>query len=232
MAAPPVPSLPKVILATLSLAVWPALILLIAGDWRWPEGWVFGGWFLAMCISTIAWLYRNDPALLAERSRRPGSGGQSRRDQVIVYLVMLGFLAWIALMPLDARRFHWTPPLPLAVQVIGGALLLVPWFFLFRAVVDNPYASALVRIQSERGHRVVSTGVYGLVRHPMYLGGILMFVGGPLLTGAAWALAAAAVLSPLLVVRIAEEERLLAAELPGYDDYRRRVRYRLVPFLW
>ncbi len=223
---------PKLILATLSLVLWPALILFLASDWRWPEGWIFGGWFLAMCVSTIVWLYRNDPALLAERSRLPGSGGQSRRDTIIVYLVMLGFIAWIVLMPLDARRFHWTPPLPLALKVVGGALLAVSWFFLFRSLTDNPFASALVRIQTEREHRVVSTGVYSLVRHPMYLGGILMFVGGPLVTGAASALAASMALSPLLVVRIIEEEALLAAELPGYDDYRRRVRYRLVPFVW
>jgi protein-S-isoprenylcysteine O-methyltransferase Ste14 len=185
-----------------------------------------------MCVSIIAWLYRNDPALLAERYRRPGTGGQSRRDQIIVYIVMLGFLAWIVLMPLDARRFHWTPPLPLAAKLVGGALLGVSWFFLFRACTDNPFASALVRIQSERAHRVISTGVYGLVRHPMYLGGLLMFIGGPLLTGAASALAAAVVMSPLLVMRIIDEERLLAAKLPGYDDYRGGVRYRLLPFVW
>jgi protein-S-isoprenylcysteine O-methyltransferase Ste14 len=232
MRMPTPPSPLKLILSTLSFLLWPALILFLAGDWRWPEGWIFGGWFLAMCVSIIAWLYRHDPALLAERYRRPGTGGQSRRDTLIVYLVMLGFIAWIVLMPLDARRFRWTPPLPLAVKVVGGTLLAVSWLFLFRACTDNPFASTLVRIQSERAHRVVSTGVYGLVRHPMYLGGLLMFVGGPLLTGAASALAAAVVLSPLLVMRIIDEETLLAAELPGYDDYRGRVRYRLLPFVW
>jgi protein-S-isoprenylcysteine O-methyltransferase Ste14 len=226
------PSPPRLILSTLALVVWPALILFLAGDWRWPEGWIFGGWFLAMCVSIIVWLYRNDPALLAERSRIPGTGGQSRRDTIIVYLVMLGFIGWLVLMPLDARRFRWTPPLPLPVKGVGGALLALSWFFLFRACTDNPFASTLVRIQTERAHRVVSTGVYRLVRHPMYLGALLMFVGGPLVTGAASALADIVVLLPLLVVRIIEEEKLLAAELPGYDDYRRRVRYRLLPFVW
>jgi hypothetical protein len=81
MSTPTRLSPPKLILATLSLVVWPALVLFLAGDWRWPEGWIFGGWFLAMYASTIAWLYREDPALLAERYRIPGSGGQSRRDQ-------------------------------------------------------------------------------------------------------------------------------------------------------
>ena len=100
MPTPPSPL--KLILSTLSFLLWPALILFLAGDWRWPEGWIFGGWFLAMCVSIIAWLYRHDPALLAERYRRPGTGGQSRRDTLIVYLMMLGFIAWMVLMPLDA----------------------------------------------------------------------------------------------------------------------------------
>ena len=202
------------------------------GDWRWREGWIFGGWFLAVCASTIAWLYRKDPALLAERYRKPGSGGQSRRDQIIVYLLVLGFIVWIVLMPLDARRFGWTPRQPLAVEVIGGALLALSWLLLFRSFTDNTFLSPLARIQTERGHRVVSTGVYGLVRHPMYLGAILMFVGGPLVTGAASALAVGVALSLLLAVRIVEEEKMLAMALSGYDDYRRRVRYRLLPFVW
>jgi protein-S-isoprenylcysteine O-methyltransferase Ste14 len=90
----------------------------------------------------------------------------------------------------------------------------------------------LVRVQTERAHRVVSTGVYGVVHHPMYLGAILMFVGAPVLIGAASALIVGAALSLLLAARIVDEEKLLALELAGYDDYRRRVRYRLVPFVW
>ena len=222
----------KLALTALYLCLWPALILLLAGDWRWPEGWIFSLWFLAVCASTIAWLYRHDPALLAERYRRPGSGGQSRRDTVVVYLLMIGFAAWAALMPLDGRRFHWTPPLPVALEVAGGVLLALAWLFLFRAFVDNTFLSPLVRIQTEREQHVVSTGVYGLVRHPMYLGAICMMVGAPLLTGAASALAVGLALSLLLAVRAVDEERLLAVDLPGYEDYQRRVRYRLLPFIW
>ena len=219
-------------MTALYLLFWPALILLLAGDARWPEGWIFDGWFLGVCASTIGWLYRRDPALLAERYRRPGTGGQSPRDKMIVYFLLLGFIAWIVLMPLDARRFHWTPPFPFAVKVAGGAFLLLSWVFLFRSFTDNTFLSPLVRIQTERQHRVVSTGVYAVVRHPMYLGAILMFLGGPLLVGAATALAIGVALSLLLAGRIVGEEKLLAVELPGYDEYRRRVRHRLVPFVW
>jgi protein-S-isoprenylcysteine O-methyltransferase Ste14 len=135
-------------------------------------------------------------------------------------------------MPLDARRFRWTPPLPLAVEVVGCVLLALSWLLLFRSFTENTFLSPLVRIQRERAHRVVSTGVYGIVRHPMYLGAVLMFVGGPLVTGAASALAVSAALALLVVVRILDEEKLLTRELAGYDDYRRRVRYRLIPFVW
>ena len=214
------------------LLVWPALVLFLAGDWTWPEGWIFGGWFVAVGASTVAWLSRRDPGLLAERYRLPGTGGQSRRDRIIVYVLTVGFIIWIALMPLDARRFHWTPRLPLAVELVGDALLGLSWLLLFRSFTDNTFGSALVRVQTERGHRVVSTGVYGWVRHPMYLGATLMFVGGPLVTGAISALVVGLALAVLLAVRSLDEEALLARELPGYAEYRRRVRYRLVPFVW
>src|SRR5690242_18985348 len=98
-------------------------MLVLAGDWRWLPGWIVGGWFVAVSASTITWLARRDPGLLAERYRMPGTGGQSRRDQRIIYLVTVGFVAWIALMPLDARRFHWTPPLPLVVALVGEVFL-------------------------------------------------------------------------------------------------------------
>ncbi len=216
----------------LYLLAFPTLLMLLAGDWRWPAGWIFGGWFVALCAGAIGWLYRKDPALLAERYRKPGTGGQSRRDQVIVYLLFAGFLGWIVLMPLDGRRFHWTPPLPLAVAIAGGVLLALSAFFFLRAFMDNTFLSPRVRVQAERKQEVVSTGVYGFVRHPMYLGALLMFVGGALVTRAASALALAVALGVLLAVRIVDEEKLLMRELAGYEDYRRRVRWRLLPYLF
>lgn len=216
----------------LYLLAWPLVMLFLAGNWRWREGWIFGGWFLAVCISSLAWLYRHDPALLAERYRLPGSGGQSRRDAVIVALLVVGFVLWIVLMPLDAARFRWSPRQPVVVEIAGLGLLGASWFLLFRSLTDNTFASPLARIQRERDHHLVSTGVYGLVRHPMYLGAILMFMGGPLVTGAQSALVVGAALSLLLAVRIVGEEALLVRELTGYDAYRQRVRYRLIPYVW
>jgi protein-S-isoprenylcysteine O-methyltransferase Ste14 len=214
------------------LAAWPTLIFVLAGDGRWVEGWLFAAWFLGLSATVIVWLYRKDPALLAERYRRPGSGGQKGRDRAVVYALMVGFAAWTVWMPLDARRFGWTAPLPVGLKVAGGTLLAVSAFLLFRAFHDNTFLSALVRIQTERKQRVVSSGVYGFVRHPMYLGAILMFVGAPLLLGAATGLGLAAAMTLLLAFRVVGEERVLADELEGYAEYRRRVRYRLVPFIW
>jgi protein-S-isoprenylcysteine O-methyltransferase Ste14 len=216
----------------LYLAAWPALMFLLAGGAGWVEGWLFAAWFLGLCGTVIVWLYRKDPALLAERYRRPGSGGQTAGDQAIVYGLAAGFAAWIVLMPLDARRYGWTPAPPVGLRAVGGALLCASALLLFRSFHDNTFLSPLVRVQTERKQRVVSTGVYGFVRHPMYLGAVLMFAGAPLLLGSATALAIAAMMTLLLAVRIVGEERVLAGELEGYEEYRKRVRYRLLPPVW
>jgi protein-S-isoprenylcysteine O-methyltransferase Ste14 len=214
------------------IAAWPTLMFAMAGDRHWLEGWLFTLWYVGLCATVIGWLYRRDPALLAERYRKPGSGGQKGWDQVVVYAIVVGFAAWIVVMPLDARRYGWTRSFPVAGQGLGGALLLTSAFLLFRSFRDNTFLSPLVRIQTERKQQVVSTGVYGFVRHPMYLGALLMFVGTPLLLGSAVGLALAAGMTLLLAFRIVREERVLADELEGYSDYRKRVRFRLLPFIW
>ena len=135
-------------------------------------------------------------------------------------------------MPLDARRFGWTPGGSLRLKALGGSLLMLSSFFLFRAFHDNTFLSGVARIQSERKQRVVSTGVYGVVRHPMYLGMVLMFVGAPLLLGSRFGLVIAIAVTLLLAVRITREERLMAEAFDGYQEYCRNVRYRLLPFVW
>jgi len=216
----------------LYLLVWPALIFVLAGDWRWIEGWLFGGWFVALCSTCIVWLYRKDPALLAERYRKPGTGGQQAWDKFVVYTIVLGFVAWIVVMPLDAKRFGWTPRFPWWLEACGAAMLASSSFLFFRSFTDNTFLSPLVRVQTERQQHVVSSGVYGFVRHPMYLGAILMFAGAALLLGSRLGLLVGIALSVLLAARSVGEEKLLASELEGYDAYKKRVRYRLFPFLW
>ncbi len=127
-----------------------ALPLWLSGDWRWVEGWIFCIWWASFMLASVLWLRYRDPALLAERMRMPGSGGEARSDVAILIAVKLCSMAWMVVPPLDVR-FNWTPRLPLWSEACGGILLLVGTFFMFRALTDNTFASQLVRIQTERG---------------------------------------------------------------------------------
>ena len=222
----------KVVSAFLFILIFPAFILILSGNYFWPEGWIFSIWLLLLCYSTILYLYRKDPALLAERYKQPGAGNQERWDRYVVYGLVIGFVLWVIIMPLDAQRFGWSPVFPVWVKVLGGAGLIGSFFLFFRAYTDNTFLSPLVRIQEDRNQRVVSTGVYGFVRHPMYLGGSLMFVGAPLLLGSFFGVLAGLALTILLMARILGEEAMLIRDLEGYREYTQNVRYRLIPFLW
>jgi len=123
----------QLVAAALYLAAWPGALLLLGGDPRWIEAWIFAAWFFTFFAVVIAYLYVRDPALLAERHRPAGSGGQSVWDRVWVSATLVAFIGWIAVIPLDARRFHWLPFHSLALELVGGALLAVSSFLVFRA---------------------------------------------------------------------------------------------------
>lgn len=223
----------RLIATVLYLLAYPVLILGLGGDRRWAEGWIFSIWFVSFCIATIVYLYYNDPALLAERYRRPGKGsGEQSWDRYFIYAIGILFMAWFVVMPLDARRFDWSPDFPLWLVLTGAALLGAATFFMFRAYTDNTFLSPLVRIQSERQQRVVSTGVYGIVRHPMYLGAICLMLGAPLFLSSLAGLALAGLMIALVIARIVGEEKVLLSGLEGYQDYRNKVKYRLIPHIW
>jgi protein-S-isoprenylcysteine O-methyltransferase Ste14 len=222
----------KLVFTFLFILVFPALILALSGDLFWPAGWIFCLWFVLLCFSTILYLYRKDPALLEERYKKPGTGNQEGWDRYVVYGLMIGFTLWIVIMPLDAKRFGWSPAFPLWLTTLGGAGLAGSFFLFFRSYTDNTFLSPLVRVQEERKQQVVSTGVYAFVRHPMYLGGILMFLGTPLLLGSYGVLLVGTALTILLMARIRKEEEMLERELGGYRDYMQNVSYRLIPFIW
>jgi len=135
-------------------------------------------------------------------------------------------------MPLDAKRYGWTEYFPLWLKFVGGIFLLISFFFFSRSYAENTFVSPLIRIQKERGQQVITTGVYSIVRHPMYLGGALLFIGAPLLLGSLFGIAAGLLVVFLLVGRIIGEEKMLEDELEGYAEYKRKVRYRLIPYIW
>ena len=222
----------KIILAFLYILLFPALLFVISGDFTWPEGWIFSIWFLGLCYTTILYLYRKDPALLEERYKQPGTGNQEGWDRYVVYGLLVGFILWFFVMPLEVKRFGLSAGFPLWLKFFGGAALAGSFFLFFRSYTDNTFLSPLVRIQKDREQQVVSTGVYGFVRHPMYLGATLMFFGAPLLLGSCYGLLAALALTALLMARILGEEEMLARELEGYREYTQKVRYRLFPGLW
>ena len=141
-------------------------------------------------------------------------------------------VVWFIIMPLDAKRYGWTPYFPLWLKVLGGVALLPSLYLIYRSTVENTFLSTLVRIQTERKQQVISTGVYGFVRHPLYLGCLLMLLGAPLLLGSIYGLIISLIAFFVLVGRIIGEEKMLVNELEGYEDYKKSVIYRLIPFIW
>jgi protein-S-isoprenylcysteine O-methyltransferase Ste14 len=208
-----------------------AVLFVSAGTVRWPAAWVFlaemGGFGVAIGL----WLARRDPALLAERLSTGFQAAQKTWDKVFMATVFVLWTSWLVLMALDAVRFGWSQ-MPVWAQAIGAILIALCMYVACLTFRENSYAAPVVKIASERGHRVVSSGPYAYVRHPMYAGALLFFIGTPLLLGSWYGLAAAPALIAVLAARAVMEERMLADELPGYRDYAMRVRCRLIPGLW
>jgi protein-S-isoprenylcysteine O-methyltransferase Ste14 len=216
----------------ITILFFPAIVLFASGDWRWLEGWIFALWFVAMILSATIYLAMRDPALLAERSRVRFAENQKGWDRYVLVTFSVLMLAWFIVMPLDARRFKWSPDFPAWLKVLGGLMLIPSLYLIFKSTAENTFASTMVRIQKERKQKVVSTGVYGIVRHPMYLGAVLMMFGAPFLLGSIWGLIIGAIGFCLLIGRIIGEEKMLINELEGYSEYMDRVHYRLIPFVW
>lgn len=222
----------QIIYMIISVLLFPAFILFLAGDWFWIEGWIFSIWFLVMTLSVGIYLHLNDPALLAER-QKVHSDDQKGWDKYFLWVAYLSLVAWIVIMPLDAKRYGWTTIyFPVWLKVLGGMALLPALYLLFQSVAENTFASTLVRIQTERKQHVISSGVYGFVRHPMYLGNTFMLVGAPLMMGSSYALIIGLIAIFLMAGRIIGEEKMLVNELAGYADYKKKVKYRLIPFVW
>lgn len=193
----------------LTVLFFPALTLLLAGNWRWVEGWLFALWFVVMIDFSLIYLYWKDPALLAERTQAPGSANQKAWDKLLMSAILIVAIFWLVVMPLDAGRFQWSPTFPLWLKIVGAIALFPALYLIERTVIENTYLSAMVRTQSERKQQVVTTGVYGFVRHPLYLGVTLMLFGAPLLVGSVCGFILSTISLLLLVIRIGGEEQML-----------------------
>jgi protein-S-isoprenylcysteine O-methyltransferase Ste14 len=209
-----------------------ALIMIPAWNFKWLEGWTFSLWWVLMIVLTLVYMYRKDPELLAERSKPVGEGSHKKWDAILLSLIYLLAIAWLVMMPLDTVRFHWSPAFPLWLKIIGGLLLVPALYFIYKATADNTFLSARVRIQDDRKQHVITTGTYAFVRHPLYFGCVCLILGGPLLLGSLVGLGLSILAVTTLVVRIVGEEKMLVNELEGYAEYKKKVKYRLIPFIW
>ena len=213
------------------MAVLAAILFAAAGTLDWPSGWTYLGVFAAMSLGISLWLAEADPDLLRERLASPYQKGQKAFDRVFLSVVMVVYLGWTALMGLDARRLGWSH-VPLAAQGLGAVVIVLTYIGVAWVFATNSFAAPVIRVQAERGQTVIDTGPYAWVRHPMYAFALPQFVGAPLLLGSWWGLAIVPVAYLGLAWRIFGEEAMLRQELAGYEDYARRVRFRLLPGVW
>ena len=212
-------------IATIGIVMfWPA------GTLEWPAGWVYLAIIAAYYWVTVVYLNRVNPEVIVHRMRF-GAAGTKRWD--IVWLTVFSplFIGIYVVAGLDAMRYEWSS-MPVWLWPLGIALFVLGAWLLDWSMGVNPHFEKTVRIQADRGHRVIDTGPYAYVRHPGYVGLFGWMLGTPLLLGSWCALGPAAVASIATVVRTALEDRTLHAELHGYEAYAARVRYRLVPGIW
>jgi len=210
-------------------ALWFGLLFGAAGRLEWPRAWIYAGFsLLGLALNSVVVLCKN-PELIAERWKR--HKGTKRFDKVFMVLYVPTTIALPVVAGLDAVRFGWSA-LPGWTLWPGVLLLLLSIPPIAWAMATNPHLETTVRIQHDRGHKVITTGPYAIVRHPMYVGAILNLAGVPLVLGSAWAYVPAGLAVLIFLCRTALEDRTLRRELPGYEDYTQRTRYRLAPGVW
>ena len=221
----------SLIRTVLWLALLAILLFVPAGTVNWTGAWIFLIETSVISIVLGVWLARYDPELLKERMRSPIQKEQSAEDKIVTGLILLFFFGWFAFMALDAVRFRWST-VPGWLQAPGAFGVLVACYIAYLTLRENTFAALVVKVQEERAQKVITTGPYRYVRHPMYAGLIFYLVCTPLLLGSCWGLLWGCGLLGLFAIRILIEEGTLRKGLPGYNDYAAQVRYRLVPRIW
>jgi protein-S-isoprenylcysteine O-methyltransferase Ste14 len=199
-----------------------------AGTVRWVEAWVYLGVFFGASTAITIYLAKKDPALLDRRTKAGPLAEKERSQKIVQSLASVAFLSIIVVPALD-RRFGWSH-VPFVAALVADVLVAAGFaavFFVFR---ENTFTSAVIEVAKEQ--RVVTTGPYAIVRHPMYAGALLLLVATPVALGSWVGLATFVPFVAIIVWRLLDEEKFLAGHLAGYEAYREKVKYRLVPFLW
>jgi protein-S-isoprenylcysteine O-methyltransferase Ste14 len=209
----------------LALPIFALVIILPAGKWDYWQGWLYLLILYIPMFFVLYYLLKNDPALLQRRMRMREKESVQRR---IIVLSLVYFLVAFTLPGFDVR-FGWSN-MPSWVSLVADVLVLAGYMTFVWVLTINSYLSRVVEV--EAGQKVITTGPYAIVRHPMYAGIILMYTASPVALGSWWALIPALFIVPLLVARIRNEEQVLLRDLPGYAEYVQKVKYRLLPGVW
>jgi protein-S-isoprenylcysteine O-methyltransferase Ste14 len=205
-----------------------ASIFLPAWTLDYWQAWLFLAVFLTCVLAITFYLMKNDPKLLERRANAGVGAEQELSQKIIQALASIAFIAILVLSAFD-HRFAWSI-VPTFLTVLGDVLVVLGFCFVFLVFKENTFASATIEIGDEQ--RVVTTGPYALVRHPMYIGALVMLIGVPLALGSLWGLLAIIPMTLVLVWRLLDEERFLAKNLAGYSEYQSKVRYHLLPLIW
>jgi protein-S-isoprenylcysteine O-methyltransferase Ste14 len=216
----------KAWLGLVFLAVAMGLLLFLpAGTVQYWQAWAYLGVFFGASLLITLYLMKRDPALLKRRLSGGPTAEKETTQKVIMAFASIGFIALLVVPALD-HRFMWSS-VPLYAVIAGNALAALCFCITFLVYKENTFTSATIEIA--RDQKVVSTGPYAMVRHPMYAGGLLLFIGTPLALGSFWGLLAFVATLPALIWRLLDEEKFLAKNLPGYTEYCAKVHWRLIP---
>ncbi len=213
------------LLGTIVMAV---LLFLPTGTFNYWQAWVFMAVFVGASAVITVYLAIKDPKLLERRMNVGPTVEKETTQKIIMFFVMIGFVALFVFPALD-HRFGWSP-VPSYISLAGDVLVAFGFLFIFFVFKVNTYGASTIQIAE--GQKVISTGPYALVRHPMYAGALVMLIGVPLALGSWWGLFMLALVMPVLIWRLLDEEKFLSKNLPGYTEYCQKVRYRLVPSIW
>ena len=210
------------------LIVMGIIIFVPAWTLDYWQAWIFLVVFFAPALAITIYLMKYDPKLLERRTTAGPGAEQERSQNIIQALAALAFIAMFIVSALD-HRFGWST-VPVFVTALGDVLVIFGFYFVFLVFKENTFASGTIEVVAEQ--RVISTGPYALVRHPMYIGALVMLMGVPLALGSWWGLLAIIPMTTVLIFRLLDEEKFLAKNLAGYSDYQSKVRYHLFPLIW